>query len=180
MNRRSFKLVMVFALLGLAMALPGALQAGERTVGGGIHYWKSFDNILGLNDIEDDGYSLMASYQIRPEGLFSFEFDLEYFDNGFGGASNSALSPQALVLFGHGLYGGVGIGVTIANDLSDNISDPFYIARGGYEFSVLPHLSIDLHASYRSDAFSDLSDIDSDAITLGAMARFRLGQRNKP
>ena len=177
MNRRLITLKIVGCFLAVALITPGVSQAGEKTIGAGVHYWEALDSLSSLDDITDDGYSLMAAFQIRPEGFFSFEFDLEYFDNGFGGANSSALSPQALVLIGHGLYGGVGIGVTIADDLSDNISDPFYIARGGFEFSVLPHLSVDVHASYRGDSFSELEDFDSDTLTLGVMARFRLGQR---
>ncbi len=176
---RTFQFSKALALAALFLAvMPGVADAGERTVGAGIHYWKSFDDVLDDLSIDDDGASFIGSYQIRPEGLFSFEFNLEFFPDGFGGADSSAFSPQAMVLIGHGLYAGAGVGFTISGDFDSSFSDPFYIARVGFEFSVLPRVSVDTFATYKADAFNELRDADGDAITFGALARFRIGRRN--
>ena len=76
-----------------------------------------------------------------------------------------------------GLYGGVGVGVTISDTLDDNVSDPFYAARLGWDFQVLPRLHVDVHANYRANTFAELEDYDSDSITLGAALRVALGSR---
>ena len=62
----------------------------------------------------------------------------------------------------------VGAGVTISDGLPDDVSDPFWAARVGWDFQVLPNVHVDLNANYRADAFSELEEVDSDAVTLGA------------
>ena len=111
------------------------------------------------------------TYQYAPEGWFRFELDLEYYEAGFGGSTDAAVSPLAFLLLELGLYAGVGVGVTVSDGLDDNVSDPFYAARLGYDFAPLPNVHIDLNANYRADAFSALEDADTDALTLGASLR---------
>ena len=112
-----------------------------------------------------------------PAGVVKLELDLEYFEAGFGGSTSEAFAPAAYVLVEWGLYGGVGVGVTISDTLDDNVSDPFYAARLGWDFQVLPRLHVDVHANYRANTFAELEDYDSDSITLGAALRVALGSR---
>ncbi|MGH9380683.1 MAG: hypothetical protein ACRD2Z_08740 [Thermoanaerobaculia bacterium] len=162
-------------LVGIIAATPA--QAAEKRLGFGVHYWRTVDDIddEGLGDIEDDGVSYLGSYQILPGGLLSFEFDLEYFEAGFGGSEDAVFSPQAFLLVGHGLYAGVGVGVGYSDGFEDDVSDPFYIARVGFNMELLPKLFLDINANYQANAFSELDQADTDAITLGALLRFGLG-----
>ena len=104
----------------------------------------------------------------------AFELDLEYFDKGFGGATKEAYSPQAYVVVGRNWFVGVGVGTTYSDDFEDEITDPYYAAKAGFSLGLLPHLAVDLAANYRFDAWSELSDADTDTVFLGAMLRFNL------
>lgn len=180
MTRTKISLPLFLALAALVSATAGTLEAGEHSLGFGARYWKTLDDLDDFEEFEDiseNGYSLVGSYRFQPRGLLSLQFDLERYDDGFGGADDDAWAPQALVLFGHGLYVGAGAGVLFADVLGESTSDTFYLARGGFEFPVLPHLSVDIYANYITDAYDQLTDFDSDAITLGASARFTLGSR---
>lgn len=168
-------------LLGALLILPTtASHAGEHSLGLGVEFWRTVDGFPDsgtFDDIEDDGQSFLISYQYKPAGLIRFELDLEIFDDGFAGSSETAVAPQAFVLVGAGgLYGGVGIGVTISDGLEDDVSDPFYMGRLGFQFSLLGAIKLDLHATYRFDAFEELEgiDFDSDTYTFGAAVRFKL------
>lgn len=171
------------ALVGL-MAAAAALAAGapargaEHELGVGVHYWEALDDLdLDEVELEESGTSALLVYRVNPEGPFAFELDLEYFGDGFAGAVDEAVSPQFLALLGRGLYAGVGIGVTIADDLpgSDDVSDAFYVGRLGFALPLLPRLRLDVNGNYQAGTFDDLAEADSDTITLGAMLRFRIG-----
>ena len=53
---------------------------------------------------------------------------------------------------------------------------PFYMLRAGFDFAILPFLSLDINANYRFDDWSSFStnDLDTDTIRLGAAIRFSL------
>jgi hypothetical protein len=155
----------------------GSPAQAEVRLGGGVHYWTALDDIeVDDVNIDESGSSFIASLQWLPGGLFYFEGDLEYFDDGFGGGNAGALAPQAFALAGVGaLYGGLGIGVTYNDDLAgDNWSDPFYTLRAGLDFELLPRIHLDVHGNYIFNAFSDIDGADEDSITLGAIARIAL------
>lgn len=168
----------VFVVCALALcatwgASPAA--AGEHRLGGGVHYWQTVDDLFDGAGLEEQGVSLLASYQYVPNrGLFSFELALEYFDDGFGGSTDTAYAPVAYIVVGRKLYVAAGIGVTFSSGLADDPSDPFYNTRLGYQFHLLPGLLLDINANYRTNAFEAITNFDSDTITLGAIARFKL------
>ncbi len=173
MTRSSLRFVWIVGIVSILGLLPATeAAAADHRLGIGAHFWKTVDDLGGDfgDGIEDDGLSWVLSYQYIPKGLFRFELDLEYAGDGFGGAADSTLSPVGYVLFGGGLYGGLGIGVTV----DDGTSDPFYAARVGYQFNLLAGIRLDLNANYRANAFSGLGDFDTDAITVGAIVRFNL------
>jgi hypothetical protein len=174
MKRLAFLTAAAFCSLGLTGLLSPA--NAEVRIGGGVHYWTALSDIEVDNvDIDDSGSSFIASIQWAPDGLFRFEGNLEYFTEGFGGGDAGALAPQAFVLFGGGLYGGLGIGVTYNDELEgSDISDPFYTARVGLDIEVLPNIHLDIHANYLFNAFSEIDGADEDSITLGAIGRIAL------
>lgn len=159
----------------LMLALPALAAAGEHRLGFGYHYWKTLDDISATNlgEINDDGYAEVISYQYLPAGLMKWEVDVEYFNDGFGGSTEKAYSPQLFLLFGRNLYAGVGIGMTKSDSFpdGDSWSDPWYAARAGIELLLLPKIHLDINANYRADAFKALDDAKSDTITLGASVR---------
>jgi len=167
--------IWIWAVVVVSFAATAA-GAAEHRFGVGYHYWKTADKVTGLGDVKDDGHATVFSYQYLPGGLVRFEADVEYFPSGFGGSRDNAYSPQAFVLVGRFLYAGVGVGATHSNDFpsGDSWSDPWYAARAGLDLLLLPRLHLDLNANYRADAFRDLQDAKSDAITLGASVRLTL------
>lgn len=152
------------------VAVPAA--AAEHRFGLGGHYWRTIDSIEDDDfDIDEDGVTPYLTYQYLPGGLLRFEIDLEYFDEGFGGSAEEAYAPIVFALVGGGLYGGVGVGVVVSDGFEDEISDPFYAARVGFDMELLPAIHLDINANYRANTFSELDEADTDSITLGAAVR---------
>jgi hypothetical protein len=162
-----------------ALAAAPAASAAEHRIGGGIHYWRTLDDLEDEGfDLEEDGTAYVVSYQFLPAGIFRFELGVEYFPEEFGGADEEVFSPQAFVLVGHGFYAGVGVGVLRSSGFSgDDVSDPFYAVRGGFELTLIPRLHLDLNANYRADAWNALEDVEIDTLTLGAQVRIGFGAR---
>ena len=161
--------ILLLTLLTL-IAVPAA---ADHRIGFGLHHWQTVDDLAdeGFEGIDDSGTSGIVSYQYVPAGLLSLELDLEYFADGFGGSTEEALSPQAYLLIGHGLYGGVGVGVNYSDGES---SDMFYAAKVGFDITILPKLSIDVNANYRFDDWDLLGEAETDTVTLGALVRLVL------
>jgi hypothetical protein len=169
-GRPNMRKTLVVLLAALAIPLAGAARAAEHRLGIGEMYWRSLDD-LSEAGIEEDGLAPYLTYQYVPEGIFKLELDLEYYSKGFGGSEAAAYSPLAFVLVEFGIYAGLGVGVTVSDGLSDNVSDPFYAARVGWDFALIPRVHLDLNANYRAGTFEELEDYDQDSITLGAAAR---------
>ena len=124
--------------------------------------------------ISSSGTIKTPSHQIGPTKYWRFELDLEYFEEGFQGADEAAVSPILYTFFGKGIYGGVGVGVTYSEAFEDDVSDAFYAARAGFNVDLLPRLSLDIHGNYRFDDWELLDQSSSDTITLGALLRIDL------
>jgi len=180
-NVRKAKTVCPALLVGLLLGATTAPMAGaaEHWLGLGAQFWRTVDGLPSGSDfdnLQDDGWSWVLSYQYRPRGLFTFELDAELFPDGFAGTDQAAVAPQAFVFIGHGFYGGVGAGVTISDGLDGNTSDPFFMGRLGYRFALLGSLDVDLHLTYRFDDWEALQGIDvsTDTYTFGAALRLKL------
>ena len=160
-----------------ALALVSTPAAAEFRLGGGVNYWRTLDDLEdeGFDDIDESGLSYVLSYQYVPGGLLRLEIDVEYFDEGFGGAASEAISPQGYLLVGSGFYAGLGVGVTYSDDFEDEVSDPFYGAKLGVDFELLPNFHLDVYANYRFDAWSELEEVDTDTVFLGAVVRLGFG-----
>lgn len=166
------KLTVLFLAI-LLCALPAAAESAQKhRLGGGVHYWVTLDDI-DVDNFDESGAAWMLSYQYVPGALLKFEADLEIFPSGFGGSEEAVFAPQAFVLLGSGLYGGLGVGAFHAD--GDFSNDPFFVLRAGFDMEVVPGLHLDLNANYTFPDFDDIKDvpdtIDTDTITLGAMMR---------
>jgi hypothetical protein len=150
-----------------------ARAESEHRFGVGYLYWQSLGDIAEAG-FDEDGTAPFVTYQYVPEGIFRLELDVEYYEGGFGDPANNYgydLSPLAFVLVEFGIYAGLGVGVTVSDGLEDNISDPFYAARLGWDFQLIPRLHFDINANYRADTFKELEDYNQDSFTLGAAVR---------
>lgn len=167
-------ILLAAALVAYAFAAAPA-RAGEHSLGLGLHYWQTADDLIGGAGLDDEGVSWVGSYQFFPSrGIIGFEIDLEYFGDGFGGSAEAAEAPVFYVVFGKRLYVAGGIGVTFSSGLEGDVSDPFYAGRIGYQLGLLPGLKLDLNANYRTNTFDELGDLDTDTLTLGVLARLKI------
>ncbi len=172
MLHRVFPAILLLAFFLLLSAVPA--QSAEHRFGIGAQFWKTIDDIEddGFGEIEDDGFAYVVSYKYVPRGMFSLGLDLEGYDSGFGGADDFTLSPIAWLYVGKRLYAGAGVGVSFSDGFEDDISDPFWAGRVGFEFHLLPRTTVDINANYRAGSFDELDQADTDSITLGAMVRW--------
>lgn len=163
-------------LLAFAGLLAGGPAWGESLIGVGLHSWRTVDDLSheGFGDLKRSGVSYLLSYQYRPGFLLKFEGDAEYFNKGFGGSTHSAVSPQAYVLVGGLVYGGLGIGTIYSKDFNNNFSSPFYIARAGLDLHLLPRFHLDVNGNYHFHAWNQLKGVNTGTVTLGASARLAL------
>lgn len=163
-------MIAVGAGLSPAMAAGGADVRPHR-VGVGAVYWRAVEDV-DINNVDQDGVSWMGSYQYRP-GWVGAEVGVEAFGEGFGGASDTVLAPQAYLILGKGLYAAAGVGTYYTDGEFSN--RPFYGLRAGLDAEILPFLRIDLNANYRFDDWANLSDsardIGTDTVMLGAALR---------
>lgn len=155
--------LVLFAFLSAAQA-----EDSVHRFGAGANYWIALDDI-DVDDIDEDGLSYFASYQFRPT-LIGLQADLEFLPDRFG---EDAIAPAAYVVLGKALYAAAGAGIlSIDGDWAD---DPFFAFKAGLDLEVLPHLFLDVSASYRFDPETELEDavekIDTDTVFLGAAVR---------
>jgi hypothetical protein len=168
--------LIVATMLILASAAAARPAAADSSLGFGLHSWRTVKDLRheGFGNIRRSGVSYLLSYQYSPGALLKFELDAEYFDKGFGGSTHYAIAPQAFVLVGGFVYGGVGIGTIYSKDFSNNFSSPFYAARVGLDLHLLPRFSVDVNANYHFHAWNELKGVSTGTVTLGALARLRL------
>lgn len=168
--KRIFQVLLFFAVI--AMTANVAI-ADEHRLGGGANYWVALDDIeIGEDEFDDDGLGFFASYQYWP-GLFGMEIDVEFLPDRFG---ESAISPQAYLLIGKGIYAGAGIGTTYTD--GDFADEPFFALKAGINLELLPGLFLDIYGNYRFNDSADFddedTDIDTDTIFLGSALRIAL------
>jgi hypothetical protein len=165
---------MVLTALALVAGSAAGVQGGTR-IGIGVHYWKALEDIK-LDEVDESGVSWLASAQLGTSSLVKAQIDVEMFPKGFAGSTEIFYAPQAFVIVGRGVYGGLGIGTYY--DGEDFADSPFYVLRAGVDVELTPKLYLDLNANYRFEEWKDLGetvkDIDTDVITLGAALRLDL------
>lgn len=156
----------------LVMAMTTAtIAVAEHRIGGGVNYWMTLDDI-DISDVDENGFSLLASYQYWT-GLFGVELDLEFLPDRFG---DSAVAPEAYLLVGRSLYAGLGMGIMYSD--SSFADEPFFALRAGLNLEILPGIYVDISGNYRFNDSAQLeneaTDIDTDTIFLGAAVRLAL------
>lgn len=157
----------------LTTGMDSAIAADAHRIGGGATYWVALDDIeVDDKKVDDDGFSFLASYQYWP-ALFGVELDVEFLPDRFG---ESAVAPEAYVLFGRAIYCGLGIGMIYSDG---NFADePFYAIKAGLNLELLPGLYADIYGNYRFNDSADFdkedTDIDTDTVFLGAALRIAL------
>ena len=172
-EKKMAKTLQVILLIGFITMTTASAWAGEHRIGGGANYWISIDDIeIDDKKLDDDGLGFFGSYQYWT-GLFGVEADLEFLPDRFG---ESAVSPQAYLLIGKGVYAGIGIGGTYTD--GDFVDEPFYALKAGINLELLPGIFADIYGNYRfndkADFDNDDTDIDTDTVFLGMAVRFAL------
>lgn len=167
------KMIQTMLFISLITMTATTAIAAEHRIGGGVNYWVALEDIeVGDNKLDDDGLAFFGSYQYWP-GLFGLEVDVEFLPDRFG---ESAVSPQAYLLLGKGIYAGVGIGTTYTD--SDFVDDPFFALKAGFNLELLPGIYADIYGNYRFNDTADFdnedSDIDTDTVFLGVAVRIAL------
>ena len=168
--RRSLCLLVVSLVLPGALAAP-ALAAGR--FGGGVHYLKALGDIKDDDELDENAFGFLASYQTNFL-MLKVEGDVEWILD-YAGTGNALIQPQAYALLGNFIYGGVGIGTGYFD--GEWMNEPFYALRAGLDFS-LGGMDLDAYALYRfqnTDVFEHLEDVDLNSLTFGAQIRFQLG-----
>jgi hypothetical protein len=171
MNRKAKLIVML--LIGSLVLCGTAWAENAHRLGGGLRYWVALDDI-DVDDVDEDGFSLILSYQYVMAEYFKLEADLEFLDEGYAGADKAVWSPQAFFLIGKALYGGVGVGINYSD--GDWADDPFFALRAGVDLEILPSIFLDINANYRFETWNFdriEEDIDTDTITVGAILRYQ-------
>jgi hypothetical protein len=166
-----------FCVLLIAASLAGwtgGANAGG-SIGGGLHYLRNLGDITdnGINDLSQDSFSIIGSYQYDMR-MFKVEGNVEYiFD--YVGTGHPMWEPSAYGLVGLGalpLYAGAGIGIGYTdNEWQQN---PFYALRAGVNVP-LAKMGLDVFATYRFQSDTDLKNLtgeDLDSVTFAAVLRF--------
>ncbi|MDA0323086.1 MAG: hypothetical protein O2923_10280 [Verrucomicrobia bacterium] len=167
----SAPLIACLALVVALIALPRTSLADSQ-IGGGVHYWRTIDDI-DVHNVDEDGLAWLVSYRFSSESLFKVHAEVEFLPDDFGGSPDQVMAPQVYLLGGGGLYAGVGIGIYYAD--GDFANDPFYAFRAGVEIALMGGVRLDLNANYRFDNIEDISaavdNVDTDTVTIGAAIR---------
>lgn len=166
------KALFMIVLVGFLASAPAVRAAGEHRIGAGANYWVALEDIEEEEDVDEDGLSLLVSYQYWPS-LLGLELDLEFLPDRFG---ESAMAPEAFILLGRTIYCGVGIGITYSDD--SFADEPFYALRAGLNLELLPVLYLDIAGNYRfndtAELKADETDIDTDTVFFGATLRLAM------
>ncbi len=158
----------VLILLVLILLPSAPALAGSHRIGAGANYWVAIDDIK-IDNIDEDGFSYLFSYQYRPT-LVGLQADLEFLPDLFG---ENAIAPAAYLVVGSAIYAAAGVGM-VSQD-GDWADDPFFALKAGLDLEVLPHIYLDLSGSYRFSSEYKVNDaldkIDTDTVFLGAAVR---------
>lgn len=165
-------------VIAVALVLIGSTfllqEASGQRIGVGAHYWRTVDTLP--DEFDRDGISYRLTYQNSLTALTHYQIDLERFDRSFAGSDKPLYAPQAMLLLGRVIYGGVGIGILYSD--GDFAKRPFYLLRAGLDISLLPRLRLDVNANYHFSEWRGVQDIagdiNSDTITVGAALRLAL------
>ncbi len=168
-------------ILSLILFPTTSLLAGEHSLGLGVHYFYTLDDMDNDwgDSFHENGLGLNGSYKYKPIDHFGFQFELQAFPDGYYDAE-IAVSPRILAILGRSFYIGAGIAwnylaweaTTEALHQDKNWSDAYYILRAGFEIPIIvPDLRLDIKTDYELNEWNEVEDFDSDALTFGVGLR---------
>ena len=164
--------LLAVGIIGLFVWVQGVNAESVHRLGVGANYWRMLDDI-DAEDIDENGFSWLATYQYKAADLLKLEVDLEVFPERYQGIDDTAYAPQAYLVIGSTIYAAAGVGILYAD--GDFADDPFYSLRAGLDLEIIPQLYLDLNVNYRFLKTTNLSDtakdIDTDTLMLGAAIR---------
>jgi hypothetical protein len=149
----------------------------NHRLGVGVNYWTAVEDIDIQNvDVDENGLSWLLTYQYNAGSILKLEADVELFKKGFAGSTENVYAPQAFILLGSSIYGGLGIGTYYSD--GEWADSPFFALRAGLDLELLPMLRLDINANYRFNKWKNLvdvitEDISTDTVTLGAALRLQ-------
>ena len=161
-------------LIAVAFGMGISVATAEHRLGVGAHYLTTVDDIeVEGEEIDTSALAWSLTYQYRTAAIVGLELDIERFPADFGGATDVVYAPQAFLLIGAGIYGGIGIGGYYSD--SEFGSDPFYALKAGVDIEILPSVRLDINANYRFMEWESINDleneVDTDTVTVGAAVR---------
>lgn len=163
------------AVIGLFTVVQSVRADSSQRLGLGANYWTMVDNVK-LRDIDENGFSYLATYQYQPARFLKLELDAEVFPEHFQGIDGWSCAPEAYIVAGSTLYLAGGIGILYAHD--DFADKPFYALRAGLDLEIVPRFFLDLNVNYRFSEMTNLSaianDINGDTMMFGAALRLSL------
>ncbi|WP_419659430.1 uncharacterized protein Dvar_83230 [Desulfosarcina variabilis str. Montpellier] len=162
----------LLVIAGLMICETASAESANR-IGVGLHYWTALEDIE-IDDVDENGYSWIFSYQRILSNLFKFEIDAGLTKEGYAGSDTTVWTPQAYFLIGNTIYAGVGAGINYIDD--EFADDPFYALRAGIDLEIFPNLFLDINANYRFEKWNTekiKEDVDTDTVTLGAILRLQ-------
>lgn len=161
--------LLIFCITLCCLASPSVAQNSPHSIGLGVHYWQVLDD-LDEAGFDESGLAYIGAYRYDG-GLIALHAELEVFPEEFGAAAEEVYAPQVVAILGDGIYAGIGAGILYSD--GEFADTPYFLLRAGLNIIAIGPLSLDLNANYIFTDFDNLStsDIDSNTITLGAMAR---------
>ncbi len=168
----------IIVLAGLALfagTVTNSVAGTKHRLGVGVHYWMASEDIDSDN-VDEDGFAWLITYQVRPMPLVKFEAALEMLPDGFYGSDEQVYAPQVYVVAGGWIYAGLGVGMLYSD--GDFADDPFYAVRAGIDVPVFPLIHLDINANYRFTEWDNIEtlgeNVDFDTITIGAAVRIQI------
>lgn len=158
--------VVLAGLLAVSMMAGQVAVADPHRIGAGAHYNASATS-LG-DGFDKSGLSYLVSYQFVPAEFLKIEADVEILPSQLTG-DGTGFVPQVYALLGSTIYAGLGIGIAYFD--GEFANDPIYNIRAGLDIPI-SKIHIDINANYGFTDFDQLSDLDSDNITIGLIGRY--------
>lgn len=160
-------LVAVCVLFGLNAA---AVRA-DSSLGLGVRVFRATDDLP--HQFSETGLGGSISWRTYWTDLVGGQVEMDLYDDGYAGAPQEVVSPQAFLLVGREIYGGVGAGMLFSDgDFSDS---PFLVLRAGYQKALEDWVSLDLNVSYEYAEWDGVNKFDesadSDMLVFGAGVR---------
>ncbi len=159
------KRMLLSAVVCVALFAIGA--RAESSLGLGARVFRTVDSLP--HQYTEMGMGASVNWRARWTDLFSGQLEMTLYEDGFAGAPQEVVAPQAFVLVGHDIYAGFGAGLLFADgDLADK---PFLALRAGIQWPWGKSLTVDLNATYEYGEWDGVTKFvpeeESDTVAIG-------------